>query len=136
MYRVTVAASGRRRPPPVESWTPQRESGREHHIVDEAGDEIGRAIELPKLRRWKQVPGIHRGDVRLAIYDSDGIKLLELVRPPGSYAVPQSQTATARVSAGSRSASAGVRRRRALNLLRPARPRENSDQQARGGLRP
>src|SRR5439155_11065014 len=83
MYRVTVAASGRRRPPPVESWTPQRESGREHHIVDEAGDEIGRAIELPKLRRWKQVPGIHRGDVRLAIYDSDGIKLLELVRPPG-----------------------------------------------------
>ncbi len=66
-----------------ESWTPQRESRREHHIVDEAGDEIGRAIELPKLRRWKHVPGIHRGDVRLAIYDSDGIKLLELLRPPG-----------------------------------------------------
>jgi hypothetical protein len=52
----------------------------EHWIGDESGDTVGTATEEPKERRWGLVPGIHRPETRVGIYDAAGSKVLDLRR--------------------------------------------------------
>jgi hypothetical protein len=52
----------------------------DHAIDDDSGSTIGWATEEPKVRLWALVPGVHRLETRVGIYDTSGMKLLDLGR--------------------------------------------------------
>ncbi len=73
----------------------------EHWIGDDSGDTVGSATEEPKVRRWPLVPGIHRPETRVGIYEPSGSKVLDLRRQQWPRRQPVEVTDAAGLRVGS-----------------------------------